>query len=177
MSLSGKGAIVPKTSRRYVVDTCVFLAALMGDSPDDPNPKQEHSLEELKRIEQSGDVLLLPVIVPPEIAGTKVKGTEGAGRPAAQRERWAKASEYFESSHISYLEADEHIAIQAANLATRHKLAAGDAIILASAIAYRADELLTWDGNLLKLNGEASIHISIRKPQASVGQREFIFDV
>jgi predicted nucleic acid-binding protein len=147
----------------------------MGDSPNDPKPKQEHSLEELKRIERSGDVLLLPVIVPPEIAGTKNKGGSGAGRPAAQRERWAKASEYFESAHIHYLEADERIAIEAANLATRHQLAAGDAVVLASAIAYHADVLLTWDGNLLKLNDEDSIHIAIREPQALAGQREFVF--
>lgn len=150
----------------FVIDTCVILAALMGDSDNDPNPKAATSLSELAAIEDANLKMLLPVMVPPEIAGTKVSAGQ-PNRPAAAQERWAKAAEFFaNSSSLVYLEADEQIAMNAASLASEHQLAAGDAIILASALAYKADTLLTWDKGLLKLSDVLADRLEIRKPQA-----------
>lgn len=162
-----------RKAQTVVVDTCVILSALMGDSENDPHPKFEASVDELARGEDESSQLVLPAMVMAELHGTSALG--GGDIPPEQRLRnFNRVREYIHNTTFIPAELDWRTAEIAGNLAFDHMLKPGDAVIAATALVIGADVLITWDKELLRLEAEPTYPVTVRKPEISATQQALI---
>lgn len=161
-----------KKAPRFVVDTCVIVSALMGDTEGDPHPKADASVFELTQGEEGKSRLILPAIVIAELSGTGILG--GTNKPQAQRQKMHSAiTDFLDSPHFIPAEVDWFTAQAAAALAYDYMLKPMDALIAATALTVQADALLTWDAHLLRLDGKPDFTVPVRKPIDGGGQGAF----
>lgn len=146
------------SERRIALDTCVLLNFLTDGAGDDP--AWLGASQRVLRHGYTGDFrLVISAVVITELAGAgSVRGTH---IPKVERVRRIKRVRAWLADHGPWLlvELDERLARQAADLAIEHQLKGGDAVILASAVAAKAETLVTWDSDLLKLNGVIDFEI------------------
>lgn len=162
------------SERRVAVDTCVLVNVFTGGANDDPQ-WLEASLRVLRH-GHSGDFrLVASSLTLPELAGTgNVRGNHlGA---AERKRRIAKVRDWLDN-HGPWLlvELDERLARAASELAIAHQLKGPDAVILGGALAAKAEALVTWDNDLLKLNGV--LDIEILRPDDLYIEQEFFEDM
>ncbi|MEV0285690.1 MULTISPECIES: type II toxin-antitoxin system VapC family toxin [unclassified Kribbella] len=84
------------------------------------------------------------------IRGSHVPPDDRAGKVASVRA-------YFHDNDFLFVELDQFLGLEAAQLAVAHQLRGPDAIHLASALRAGCTTLYTWDNDLLKLDGHEAL--------------------
>lgn len=164
------------SERRVVVDSCVLINVFTGGTRDDPAWLPDS--QKVLRHAEAGDYrLVASALTLAEVAGSgKVRGTDVPGKD--RRKSVARVREWLQD-HQRWLlvELDDRLAGMAAELAITHQLKGGDAVILASALAAKAESLVSWDQDLLKLRGIAGLELSICTPAELVIEQEDLMDM
>lgn len=146
--------------RRIAIDTSV-LVNIFTKGKNDEADWLESSISVIEEAERGACRLTLSALVIAELAGNgEIRGRHVPSKIRSRR--IAEVREFLANAGYLIVELDHRTARQAMELAINHQLFGPDAVILASAIAAKAETLYTWDAGLLKLNGVTSI--SVLKP-------------
>jgi predicted nucleic acid-binding protein len=162
------------SERRTAIDTCVLVNVFTNGAGDDPAWLPE-SLKVLRHGYTGDYRLVASTLTIAEVAGTgAVRGTHVPAQE--RRKRIAKAREWIEDHRLWLLvELDGRLSRTAADLAIEHQLKGPDAVVLASAQLAKAESLVTWDRDLLKLNG--AVDLKVCTPAEFVIEQEHFDDL
>lgn len=140
---------------RYYWDAGPFIAHLMDEQR--PDPTELGGAREVLAIVDAGEAYLLTS----SLTTVEVLNREGDG---TVRERFEKL---FERVHYRRIDTSLPIHQRAAELREQIGLKTPDAIHLATAVVWQADEFHTFDGRILGLNGRLELgELRICKPSA-----------
>ncbi len=152
-----------RTKPQYYWDTTIFLAWMKNETR--PAGEMEGLAEIAAMIDRRGAVLITSVVTKTEVLQSSLDDRARALFDAL-----------FKRSNIVLCDITEAISDMASEIRDRcqndgRKIKTPDAQHLATAIAYKVDEMHTFDEKLLKLDGNLTGHnLAIRKPQGN--QRE-----
>lgn len=134
-----------KPKKLAVLDTCVVLSFLFGEPKGAVEGEEKHKRAkgEIQELVKEGYQIGVPVIVPAEVTSSKHADAVKDGWPTAG-ERHKKFMDFLQdSSELLIMEADSGVAAKAAEVGAEAPLKAADALILASALAYNAEVLVS----------------------------------
>ena len=152
-----------KPERTFYWDTCIFLAILKGEKR--APGEMEGARAVITSVERGDAALLTSVITRAEILEGKI--------PASAI---GMLDDWFKKPNVQRSDVTQSISDMAHDLRNKldledRKLKVPDAIHLATALIYRADELHTFDDGLLALDGHALTKaVNIVKPRTRQGE-------
>lgn len=138
------------------VDSCVVVSVFAASSNATDQARLKPSLWVLSAGQRGIYRLTMSPLVIAEVLGSgNIRGSQVL--PDDRARRVANVYEYFRNNELLYVELDQFLALEAANLAVAHQLKGPDAVHLASALRAGCTILYTWDNDLLKLDGNDAL--------------------
>lgn len=157
------------SDRRVAVDTTI-LVNYFTRGGNDPRWWLQHSAWVMRAAERGEFRLVVPALAVAELAGDGA--IRGQQLPKGERrDRLRRVRSWLTSGPYLVVDIDALVASQAADLAIEHQLKGADACVVAAARRARADVLLSWDNDHLKLDGALS-DLAVRQPEAQEEQGE-----
>lgn len=138
------------------VDSCVVISVFAASSNAVDQARLKPSLWVLSAGQRGTHKLTMSPLVIAEVLGSgNIRGAHVM--PDERVRRVADVYGYFHDNDLLYVELDQFLALEAANLAVAHQLKGPDAVHLASALRAECTTLYTWDNDLLKLDGNDAL--------------------
>jgi predicted nucleic acid-binding protein len=138
------------------VDSCVVISVFAASATAADQARLGPSLWVLSAGQRGIHRLTISPLVVAEVLGSgNIRGSQV--QPDVRARRVADVFDYFHDNDLLYVELDQFLALEAANLSVAHQLKGPDAVHLASALRAECTILYTWDNDLLKLDGHEAL--------------------